>query len=250
MSVATRGFKTVLKGMGGAHVALTVSSLAYGTFFGSSSSGGADAEHLDEAFDARHYQSVTKFVERVYSGNGAATSTTAAALKDGVTLADDVTFEDPAAMCCTKSEVVEAFRALQLAKPRCLSKPVCVDVEPKGGAIQLAYRLDQQYLNCLRVNSLLLLEVELIPFKGEIEMAHYSHFVIKKVEERWNGVPLLNLGYLHTLSRRINGLLSYYATTAFLPGSSAAAAAADNDRATTTSSKKKIIFFNVSSSSK
>ena len=161
-----------------------------------------ERKKLKETFDAKHYQKVTNFVTDMYSGNGVIET-------HELRLASTATFEDPAAICCTSKEIKEAFRALEVAQPNCLSKPICISVQPNGESIELTYHLNQLYGNFLNVRSLLVINFRLARMNGG-EMPE-NYFEVTKLEERWNGSE--PLGFLpFWISRRINGLISWNLT--------------------------------------
>ena len=119
----------------------------------------------------------------------------------GALCSDDVAFEDAAALCCGGAEVVEAFRAVRALKPEHVTAPqVCYS---SSSAIVL---LHQRYLGCIVVRSQLHVWLD-------------DARVIRTIEERWNGKPLLGAAFpLHAIPavRRINPLLSFLATTNLL----------------------------------
>jgi hypothetical protein len=206
-------FQASLQAAVGTQVFLTLTSLAYGTFGGRGSSSPAltteDDKEKVEVFDAKHYQMVTDLVSDMYSGKGIGRRTTTRVVLD-----EKVTFEDPAAICSSPKEVQEAFRALKYVHPQSLSRPKCIDVNPKGETIELTYSLNQLYAAGgldLNVVSLLVVNVHLAHIYGTPE----SEFVVTKLEERWNGVQPLG-SYLFWIVRRINGILSWNLTTRLL----------------------------------
>ena len=134
---------------------------------------------------------------------------------------DDVSFEDPVAICKSKKEVQEVFRVLQrYLDPIPITKPICVDVKPKGNEIELTYSLNQQYLNGrIQLWSLLIVTAHLQPIP-ELLASYESEFVITKLEERWNGIhphPFISSSnYIFWIVKRINGMLSWNVTKTFL----------------------------------
>lgn len=205
--------KSTTKMLVGGQVLMTLTSIFYGTFgdsFSKLNKGKLLDGDREEVSDANWYQMATDLVTDMYSGKGAA----GRQQEIGVArLAPGVTFEDPAAICESKDEVEEAFRALQWAHPTPLSPPTLVDVVPQGENIQLFYRLQQQYtfLFHLKVQSLLIVDVNLKQLK---DTPHYSELEVTRIEERWNGVK--PLGFAFWFPRRLNGLLSYYVTSNLL----------------------------------
>merc|ERR1719491_175367 len=144
---------------------------------------------------------MTNFVMNMYSGKGVIET-------QGIKLASNVTFEDPAAIVSTPREIHEAFRALKISDPMCLSKPTCINVQPKGGSIELTYYLNQRYMDALNVRSLLVVDFRLARISGETSE---SVLEVTKLEERWNGTqPLSILPFW--ISRRINGIISWNLT--------------------------------------
>jgi hypothetical protein len=195
---------------------MTLTSIAYSAFGGrwlgrTKHQKLLDSDTSNEVPDAAWYQTVTDLVTDMYSGKGA----TARQPERGVArLASDASFEDPAAICNSQSEIEEAFRALQWAHPTPISRPKLVDVVPKGETIQLIYSLHQQYtifLANLQVRSLLVVDVNLKQLK---DTPHYSELEVTRIEEQWNGVK--PLGFAFWFPRRFNGILSYYTTSNLL----------------------------------
>ena len=121
---------------------------------------------------------------------------------NGALCSDDVTFEDAAVLCCGRTEVVEAFRAVRALKPEHVTTPqVCYS--SSSSAIVL---LHQRYLGCIVVRS-------------ELHVRLDDVGLMRSFEERWNGKPLLGAAFpLHAMPavRRINALLSFLATTNLL----------------------------------
>jgi hypothetical protein len=120
---------------------------------------------------------------------------------DGAMCVDDVTFEDPAALCCGRDEAVEAFRALRAMSPEHMTPPqVCYSTA--GGCVVL---LHQRYFRRLVVRS-------------ELHVRLDDTGRICSFEERWNGRPLLEGGVFGAAraARRLNGVLSFAVTRAAL----------------------------------
>ena len=116
---------------------------------------------------------------------------------DGSLCSDDVTFEDPAALCCGREEAVEAFRALRALAPEHVTPPqVCYSAA--GGCVVL---LHQRYLSSLVVRS-------------ELHVQLNDSGLICAFEERWNGRLLLEGGVFDAMraARRLNGVLSFAVT--------------------------------------
>eukprot|EP00980_Cylindrotheca_fusiformis_P013287 scaffold3378_cov104-Cylindrotheca_fusiformis.AAC.1 len=195
--------KLILTGLPLVHISLTMASLGLG-LYGVGRSKAATTVAV-ESFDARHYNMVTEMVTKMYAGRGAAHT-------HHCKLAESVTFEDPAAICKSPKEVLEAFRVFEMLQPQSLDPPKCIHVEPKGSSIALTYALHQRYrLLSVDLRSHLVLNVQLIPIKDLPE----SEFLVLRMEERWNGIPLPN-SPLFWITRRINGIVSWYLTTTFL----------------------------------
>lgn len=193
----------------GMHAFLTLASIGYPLL--SESSSAAKKKKSEEAFDAKHYQLMTDFVADMYGGRGISHNAR------GVYLDESVTFEDSAAICSSRNEVQEAFRALQYIQPRSLSPPKCIDVIPKGDSIELMYALNQQYAGRFNLFSLLVVNVQL----GQIYGTPESEFVVTKFEERWNDIEPFG-SYLFRAVRRINGVISWNVTTRLMPADSEA----------------------------
>jgi hypothetical protein len=195
--------RRLLTGLPLAHISLTAASLGLGLYGRRppSDSSGDD----NESFDAKHYDLVTEMVTKMYAGRGA--------YHPHCHLADSVTFEDPAAICKSPDEVRETFRVLKGLKPKSLSSPKCINVEPRGSSIALTYALHQRYgLLSVDLRSHLVVEVQLIQMRDLPE----SEFLITRFEERWNGIPPQN-NILLWVTRRINGILSYHLTKRLVP---------------------------------
>jgi len=193
----------------GSHIGVTLASLGYAT----GQFGGANAAMFlrddgkgrrEETRDARFFQYVTEWVTDMYAGRGIQ--------HDHVRLDDTVSFADPAAICKGPSEVIEVFRALRFLKPHSLLTPYCANVEPKGASIILTYILHQRYMGWINLPSLLIVDVQL---KQRPDMPQ-SDFLVLKLEEQWNGVPLLKT-YLNKIVRRANGFASFQLSQRLLP---------------------------------
>ena len=181
-------FRSGVKALLTTHSFLTIASLSNSMIAGNSES------HEEEALDANYYRTVTSTVSSMYGGRPIGI--------DAAKFHPDVSFEDPAVVCCGEREVHEAFRALRVLEPVSLSPPRLVDVQPKAEIIVLKYQLKQRYANILDVNSSLIVDIGL----------HDGHFSITRIEERWNDVqPFRSL--LFWIPRRVNGLISLCLTT-------------------------------------
>lgn len=165
-----------------AHVVGTATSLAASTLRSRSYK---DLPRADAATTAR----VLPVITALYAG----------AAPEGAWMTDGAVFEDAAVRCEGKAEVLEAFRALRVLGPKSLEPPT-VHAGPTRDTVFVRQR--QSYLSgALCVSSTVLIRVE--------EDGRFSH-----MEEQWNDVPLLMpLG----LSRRLNGVLSYFITSALVP---------------------------------
>ena len=197
---------------GKTHVGLTLVSLGYGAFGYHLPlySVQASRELLvqDECFDAKHYQYLTEYIQSLYSGKSGSSE------QQHCQLDPSVTFEDSAAICNSREEVEEAFRALTKMQPESFAPARCVHVEPMGASIAVTYALDQSYFGgSLSLQSLLTVNIQLqtVHTRGFPE----SQFLITKLEEKWNGVPLL-ANYLYWIPRRANGWISYQLTSRLL----------------------------------
>ena len=127
---------------------------------------------------------VRRVVARMYGGGGL----------DAQACSEDVIFEDPAARCVGRTEVVEAFRALQACAPRSLQPPRIAAKHRRGAIEQHVFFLDQHYFGALRVRGTILVDIRA---GGEIS----------RFEERWNAAPLLDIPPFGW-ARRLNGILS------------------------------------------
>ena len=193
----------------GTQFVLTVASIGYACGMmvgGTNRSNGRliTTSKPEEVFDAHHYSYVTEFVTKMYAGRGMS--------HPYVKMKESMAFEDPAARCLGAHEAQEAFRILVHLEPRSMFPPRCVDVKPQGESIALSYALHQQYLGGrLELPSLLVVTVQLRQRKDVPE----SEFLVLKMEEQWNGIPLID-SYLFSMVRRINGFISYQMSTRFL----------------------------------
>ena len=185
----------------------TVVSVSYGALGGSLD----NQEPQEPLLDAKYYQHVTHLITNMYSGQGMqltnyqpddSNTWFGASVAPTVQIDDQVSFADPAAICQGAPEVEEAFRALSKIQPISLSPPTLVNVQPHGDTIALTYYLHQQYGGRLRVKSLCVVRVVL----------REGRFVVHRVEEAWNGVPLLDT-LPFSVCRRINGGVSWFLTT-------------------------------------
>lgn len=198
----------------GAQVILTLASVGNATLLATSPSS-THFQQEEEVFDAPHYDYVTEFITKMYSGRGITRNHNHNRNKQDdnyVQLGDQVIFTDPAATCQGPHEVREAFRALHHLTPKSKVPPRCIHVQPQGESIALSYALHQEYLSGQVVlQSLLFVTVQLRQRKDVPE----SEFVITHMEELWNGVPLWN-SYLFRIVRRINGMASWHLTRSLL----------------------------------
>ena len=193
----------------GTQFVLTVASMGYASGIGMAVGNRSkllsiSSKPPEEIFDAHHYNYVTEFVTKMYAGRGMS--------HPYVKMKETMAFEDPAARCCGAPEAEEAFRILVHLEPRSIFSPRCVDVKPQGESIALSYALHQQYLGGRIVfPSLLVVTVQLRQRKDIPE----SEFLVLKMEEQWNGIPLID-SYLFSIVRRINGIISYHISSRFL----------------------------------
>mmetsp|Transcript_9069 Transcript_9069/g.11152 ORF Transcript_9069/g.11152 Transcript_9069/m.11152 type:complete len:203 (-) Transcript_9069:278-886(-) len=120
----------------------------------------------------------------------------------------DAVFEDPVAKCVGAEEISEAFRALRVCcSPVSLSPPRVVGNATmlNGGdgiGCMVVLELRQRYFGWLVVESLVVVEAG-------------QDGLIRRVEERWNGAPLLMM-FPFSIMRRGNGLVSYFVTSTFV----------------------------------
>jgi len=127
-----------------------------------------------------------------------------------VKLGEEATFEDAAVICSGPQEIAEAFRALRVARPEFIRHPHRIHVDVKQGqdgkdsaVAQVTYYMHQRYAGILTVKSLL---------RVTVDMADSKKARIQKMVEEWNGVEPLAY-YPFSLSRRINGILSWWLTS-------------------------------------
>ena len=119
MMSGSRIIMRTIKATVGTHVGLTVASIGFSIWgqppttmdSGDTNSGSRmmTKDTVHEAFDSKHYQYVTNFVTHMYSNRRGRIDRDL----EGVKLDDDVSYEDPVAICKSKEEVQEVFRVLQ-----------------------------------------------------------------------------------------------------------------------------------------
>ena len=170
----------------GTHLGLSVGSMAVGA---GGSTPSADARAPDEVGPGGQHcatcsraAQLAKTAAQMYRGGGI----------DAAVLSPGVVFEDPAVRCVGSTEVREAFRALRSCRPEALVAPRMV-LEGDGSATAV-FALHQRYLGFLEVRSTLHLHTA-------------PDGRISRIEERWNGVPLVSAPPF-VWSRRLNGMLS------------------------------------------
>jgi len=140
-----------------------------------------------------------------------------------VKLGEEATFEDAAVTCSGPQEIAEAFRALHVAQPEFVRHPHRIAVEQSEDGEDSAvvtYYMHQRYAGILQVKSLL--RVTVVDIGNSTEQARTSDVHrqtkgkptarIVKIVEEWNGVQPMQYPPFQ-LSRRINGLLSWWATS-------------------------------------
>ena len=151
--------------------------------------------HEKETFDAPHYKFVQDYISSLYSNQSSHLQS-----RVGVKLAECATWEDPKSIFQGATEIQQAFRipAQDTAK-----SPRCVNVEPKGQLIVLSYVLPYTKFNN---QSLLVVSVEMKQMKASPE---FNEFVITKMEEKWNGIPIFQ-SLLFWIVRRINGVAAFH----------------------------------------
>ena len=161
---------------------------------------------------------MTEFVTNLYSGNGVMPL-------QNICLAKDVVFEASPVISVGREEVMEIYRAFYLFSPVFLSPPKCLTKRrlpdiPQGKAVILewTYLLHLRYFGIWNDKSLLMVRAQYFPtiVKQENDNDANSPLEVVKLEERWNGVKSLDASLI-ALSRRINGKLSWYFTSTFVP---------------------------------
>lgn len=226
--------------MVGTHVLLTSISLAHDAFgidVGLSSNGDGSSDRSRQGIDVdkttkKNYmdhkdpvmtKSMTDFVTDLYSGNGVVP-------RQGLLLAKDVVFEASPVISMGEEEVVEIYRAFYLFLPYFLSPPKCIESEQDTttGSVLWTFLLHQRYFGFLQDKSLLVVHARYAmgsPLEEENGGDHnlvangIRVVEILKLEERWNGIKSLDT-LLISLSRRINGTLSWYFTSSLVPDKS------------------------------
>jgi len=189
---ASRAFSSLLKTVLAVHLSASATSIAYGSL----RSGTPFANKDEDSIDFPHSSDVEKIIAQMYCGKGVPVSM----------FAPDAVFEDPAAKCSGVHEIVEAFRALKACRPESLSKPRVIFnsyiLGSDGLGSIILVELHQRYFGALQVRSYAVVETGM-------------DGLIKRVEERWNGVPILEFEPFPTV-RRLNGLFSYALTSTFI----------------------------------
>ena len=147
-----------------------------------------------EVFDASHYKLVMNYVAHLYSSGRFSPS------QLGVKLAESATWEDPKCIFQGTSEIRQAFR---ISSHKLAASPRCVNVEPKGETIVLTYAVPYKKYN---QESLVKVNVQMHQMKQSPE---FNEFIITKMEEQWNGIPLFQ-SLLFWIVRRINGVAAYH----------------------------------------
>lgn len=157
---------------------------------------GKESELLNEreVFDAAHYLLVQDYVTALYSNSTRESPAT------GVKLADSATWEDPKAIFEGPTEIRQAFR---IPTQDTVASARCVNVEPQGKVIVLSYALPYQNDGG---KSILVVTVEMHQMKDSPE---FNEFVITKMEEQWNGIPLFQ-SMLFWIVRRVNGIAAFH----------------------------------------
>eukprot|EP00978_Attheya_sp_CCMP212_P000458 scaffold907_cov55-Attheya_sp.AAC.2 len=218
MFVIARGLNRLVA----AHVVVSTTSVLYGAFGGSLSDEIMEAESFshDGPWVSWVTSQLDELVNNMYSGKGVPLHYCLPRKKDGPILRFDpnATFEDPAVVCLGHEEIIEAFRALKFTNPQHVSPPRLLQLAPRKNhknAWSATYALDQRYGGLLSVQSLLVIHLDVMDETNNTEdgtdKANHNAVLIKKIEERWNGVALL--GNIVWYSRRLNGTTSYALTS-------------------------------------
>ena len=129
-----------------------------------------------------------------------------------VKLGEEATFEDAAVLCAGPQEITEAFRALHVAQPEFVRHPHRIAVErseDRNDSAVVTYYMHQRYAGILQVKSLLRVTVDMDG--GHRQTKGKDTPKIVNIVEEWNGVQPMQYPPFR-LSRRINGLLSWWAT--------------------------------------
>ena len=119
--------------------------------------------------------------------------------EEGVKLSESATWEDPKAIFKGPKEILQAFR---IPTQDTIASARCVNVEPQGESIVLSYALPYQNDGD---KSILVVTVEMHQMKDSPE---FNEFVITKMEEQWNGIPLFQ-SMLFWIVRRVNGFAAF-----------------------------------------
>jgi len=128
-----------------------------------------------------------------------------------VKLGEEATFEDAAVVCSGPQEITEAFRALHVAQPEFVRHPHRIAVERSedgNDSAVVTYYMHQRYAGILQVKSLLRVTVDMNGDHRQTKGKDTAKIV--NIVEEWNGVQPMQY---FRLSRRINGLLSWWATS-------------------------------------
>lgn len=147
-----------------------------------------DSQRKEACATCSREAQLTKVVSKMYRGGGL----------DAAACTETVTFTDPAARCEGRSEVVEAFRALRVAKPEHVDEPRAVS--KADGSIEV--HLNQRYCG----GSMLLPDGFTVRSVLVVQTSAADGRICS-LEERWNGAPLLSFAAFR-FSRRVNGVVS------------------------------------------
>ena len=228
----------VIRLVTGTHIALSITSILHATVFGKSQLSTSLSDVKKDEVDSERtklYEQECKhpwigeldsLVHSMYSGRGVPKYLQRPD-PDSTSLLqfhhDEISFEDPIAICTTSDEVCEAFRALKFTKPVCLTLPKRIEMHPRENKIEkwlVTYHLNQRYFGFLTVHSLLVVDIALDQEQKQILEVNdnvsspiiFPKARILKIEERWNGVSIFNI-FPFWASRRLNGMASFMLTS-------------------------------------
>ena len=133
----------------------------------------------------------------MYSGNGAGDGSVPGS---ELTLSEDVVFEDPAAVCVGRAEVVEAFRAIKEFRPKNIGHARGRSADPRT----LDYDISTEYSPQIFGGTFT------YELRSRIMVTLDERRHVVRIEERWNHIPFVD--GLRPF-RRINGIVFYYLTS-------------------------------------
>ena len=144
-----------------------------------------------------------------------------------LSLSKNISFEASPVISIGEQEVHEIYRAYYLFHATFLSLPRCISFQQSSTKdangnditkVQFKYLLHQCFFGWFEDRALLVIHANVRSKKlqkGNRQQEVIS-MEINRLEERWNGAPSWNNAWIW-ISRRINGILSWYFTSIFVP---------------------------------